>query len=171
MNGVCKRSLLDSYSIERSAVGDMVLRNAARMTEAAIARNPIVQDLRNTFVKFALGFPQIGHVMANTLSELNIGYPESPLSVAGAHHAYGAKPGARWPERLPADPGKSRFTAIGPADATADLVEKFPQLVQTAPAASADNLYLIRPDGYVGFAGGATDKAGAESYIRSLLKE
>jgi hypothetical protein len=58
--GVCKASLLDSYSVERSAVGDMVLRNAGRLTDAAILRNPILQGLRNTVVKFALGFPQLG---------------------------------------------------------------------------------------------------------------
>ena len=79
IKGIAKPSLLDSYSTERSAVGDMVLRNAGRMTEAAIARNPVIQSLRNTMVKFALSFPQIGHVMADTLSELNIAYPESPL--------------------------------------------------------------------------------------------
>ena len=83
VKGTAKRSLLDSYSPERSAVGDMVLRNAGRMTDAAITRNPLLQALRNTVVKMALSFPQLVHVMANTLSELNIAYPESPLSKAG----------------------------------------------------------------------------------------
>ena len=78
IGGVCKPTLLDSYSVERSAVGDMVLRNASRLTDAAIIRNPIVQDLRNTVVKFALGFPQLGHRVANLLAELDIGYPKSP---------------------------------------------------------------------------------------------
>ena len=60
IGGVCKPSLLDSFSVERSAVGDMVLRNAGRVTDAAIVRNPILQGIRNTVVKFALGFPQLG---------------------------------------------------------------------------------------------------------------
>lgn len=170
MNGICKPSLLDSYSTERSAVGDMVLRNAGAMTEAAIARNPIVQAVRNTFVKFALSFPQIGHIMANTLSELNIAYPNSPLSVAGAHHAHSTKPGLRWPEKLPADAARSRFTAIGPPDAIADLAAKFPKLVQAATASGHDarDLVLVRPDGYVGFAGTVADRAGAEAYLRAI---
>jgi hypothetical protein len=170
-NGLAKPSLLDSYSVERSAVGDMVLRNAGAMTEAAIARNPMVQGLRNTIVKFALGFPQIGHVMMNTMAELNIAYPNSPLSVAGAHHAHATKPGHRWPEPLPSDTSKSRFIAIGPADAVADLAAKFPQLVETAQSskrADPRDLILVRPDGYVGFAGAAADRAGAEAYLRSL---
>jgi 2-polyprenyl-6-methoxyphenol hydroxylase-like FAD-dependent oxidoreductase len=169
IGGVAKPSLLDSYSVERSAVGDMVLRNAGRMTDAAIVRNPVLQGIRNTVVKFALGFPQISHRVGDLLSELNIGYPNSPLTVEGAHRAHGTKPGARWPDRLPSDPGKARFTAIGPADVVADLAARFPQLVQAAPAsgrADAKDLSLVRPDGYVGFAGAGSDRTGAEAYLR-----
>ncbi len=171
MNGIARPSLLDSYSIERSAVGDMVLRNAGRMTEAAVARNPIVQGLRNTIVKFAAGFPQVCHVMAGTLAELNIAYPDSPLSVAGAHHAHGTKPGMRWPERLSVDTTRSRFIAIGPADVAAGLAARFPNLVEaaaTSKRADPRDLVLVRPDGYVGFAGAASDRAGAEAYLQGL---
>jgi hypothetical protein len=182
VGGVCRPSLLDSYSIERSAVGDQVLRNAGRMTEVAILRNPVAQGLRNAAVKFAFGFPQLSHAAANTLAELDIGYPESPLTVKGAHHAAGTKgdrtkgdrtkAGKRWPDRLPADAGKARFTAIGPADGVADLAAKFPRLVLAAPTtdkADGNDLILVRPDGYVGFAGSAADAAGAEAYLRTLL--
>ena len=151
----------------------MVLRNAGRLTDAAIVRNPILQGLRNTVVKFALGFPQLGHRVADLLAELNIGYPKSPLTVEGAHRASGTKAGARWPERLPADPGKARFTAMGPADAVSGLAAKFPKLVQAAPAsgrAGAQDLILVRPDGYVGFAGAASDRAGAEAYLQNLAR-
>jgi len=171
IKGIARPSLLDSYSTERSAVGEMVLRNAGRMTEAAIARNPIIQGLRNAMVNFALSFPQVGHIMADTLSELNIAYPASPLSVAGAHHAHGTKPGHRWPEPLAADTTKSRFLAIGPADAVADLVAKFPDLLEAASGAKradARDLVIVRPDGYVGFAAAASDRAGAETYLRAI---
>ena len=171
IGGVCKPTLLDSYSVERSAVGDMVLRNAGRLTDAAIVRNPIIQGLRNTVVKFALGFPQLGHRVANLLAELDIGYPKSPLTVAGAHHPSARKAGERWPERLPADPGRARFTAIGPADAVSALAAKFPKLVQAAAGrADARDLSLVRPDGYVGFAGAASDRAGAEAYLQNLAR-
>jgi 2-polyprenyl-6-methoxyphenol hydroxylase-like FAD-dependent oxidoreductase len=173
IGGVCKPALLDSYSVERSAVGDMVLRNASRLTDAAIVRNPIIQGLRNTVVKFALGFPQLGYRVANLLAELDIGYPKSPLTVAGAHHPSGRKAGERWPDRLPADPGKARFTAIGPADAVAALAAKFPKLVQAAPASGQTDgrdLSLVRPDGYVGFAGAASDRAGADAYLQNLAR-
>ncbi len=48
IEGSAQPSLLDSYSPERSAVGDRVLKNAGRLTEAAILRNPVLQGIRNT---------------------------------------------------------------------------------------------------------------------------
>src|SRR5262245_22910697 len=130
IGGVAKPALLDSYSVERSAVGEMVLRNAGRLTDMAIMRNPALQALPNTVVKVALGFPEVRHLMSDTMSELNIGYPESPLTVSGTHGAHSTKAGNRWPERLPADPGKARFTALGAADGVKALSAKFPKLVQ-----------------------------------------
>jgi hypothetical protein len=90
------------------------------------------------------------------------------LTVESAHRPRGPTPGARWPDRLPPDPGKARFTAIGPADVVADLAAKFPRLVQVASVAGAVDLRLIRPDGYVGFAGAVSDRASAEAYLRAL---
>jgi len=72
--------LLDSYSSERSAVGDEVLRNAGAMTRVATLRQPTAQHLRNALVPVfaALGFVQAK--MRETLSELAIHYRQSPLS-------------------------------------------------------------------------------------------
>ena len=168
IRGVCKPALLDSYSIERSAVGDMVLSNASRLTDMAVLRNPLLQTLRNTVVKFASGFPQVAHIVADTLSELNIGYPKSPSSVTSGH-PHETTAGARWPDRLPGDASKAHFTAVGPSDTTAALAAKFPQLVQ-AGGAKATDLSLIRPDGYVGFAGAASDRSAAEAYLQNLAR-
>src|SRR5262249_35656970 len=48
--GRARPSLLDSYTPERSAVGEMVLRNATQLTRVALLRNPIGQFLRNQLV-------------------------------------------------------------------------------------------------------------------------
>lgn len=171
IEGGAQPSLLDSYSPERSAVGNRVLRNAGRLTEAAIIRNPVLQGIRNTVGKFATGFPFVQHKIANQLSELDIGYPESPLTVKNGHVASGPKSGERWPDRLPAGAAGARFTVLGPADVVAALAAKFPKLVLAAPAKDpthAAALRLIRPDGYVGFAGSARDQSKAEAYLAAL---
>jgi 2-polyprenyl-6-methoxyphenol hydroxylase-like FAD-dependent oxidoreductase len=166
IEGSARAALLDSYSPERTAVGDRVLSNASRLTEAATLRNPVLQGIRNTVAKFATGFPMIQHKMANQLAEMDIGYPESPLTVKNGHVASGPKSGERWPDRLPAGAAGAKFTALGPAEIVAVLSAKFPKLVLPAPAKDpthATALRLIRPDGYVGFAGSAKDQSKAEA--------
>ena len=174
IKGNAKPSLLDSYSPERTAVGDRVLRNAGRLTEAATLRNPLLQGIRNTLAKFATGFPVVQHKMANQLAEMDIGYPESPLTAHHGHVGTGPKAGERWPDKLPAGPRGARFLAFGPPDAAAALAAKFPQLVVAASEhdpGHATALRLIRPDGYVGFAGSAKEQAHAEAYLAGLATD
>ena len=171
IEGAAKPALLDSYSRERSAVGDLVLKNAGRLTELATLRNPLLQDIRNTVLRFAAGFPQIRHKVADQLGEMDIGYPDSPLTAASGPVANGPKAGERWPHRLAEGPGGCRFTALGLPDPVAGLAAKFPNLVTMGPACDpidAKTLRLIRPDGYVGFAGGPQDTARAEAYLAAL---
>jgi 2-polyprenyl-6-methoxyphenol hydroxylase-like FAD-dependent oxidoreductase len=169
--GNAKPTLLDSYSPERSAVGDRVLRNAGRLTEAAIMRNPIGQTVRNAVARFALSFPYIQHRVANMLTELDIGYPESPLSINGDHHPDGPKPGERWPDKLNTSDNGAKFTAVGPGEVVDTLAAAHPTLVVAMRATElspASPLRLIRPDGYVGFAGTVADQALARAYLAAL---
>jgi len=171
IEGAAKPSLLDSYSPERSAVGDRVLKNAGRLTEAATLSNPLLQDVRNAVVRFAATFPHFQHKVADQLAEMDIGYPDSPLTAGNGHGASEPGSGERWPHRLPEGAGGAKFTALGPADLVAGLAAKFPKLVVAAPAgdpAHATALRLIRPDGYVGFAGSSRDTLRAEAYLASL---
>jgi len=169
IKGSARPGLLDSYSPERTAVGERVLRNAGRLTELATLRNPVLQGIRNTVARFATGFPFVQHKMANQLTEMDIGYPESPLTVRDGDAGHGPKAGERWSGKLPAGAGGMKFVAAGPADVTAALAAKFPQLVIAAGATGAhDGLRLIRPDGYVGFAGAGRDSLHAEAYLATL---
>jgi hypothetical protein len=174
IKGGAKPSLLDSYSPERTAVGDRVLRNAGRLTEAATLRNPVLQGIRNTVAKFATGFPVVQHRMANQLSEMDIGYPESPLTAHHGHTGIGPKAGERWPDKLPTGPRGAKFLAMGAPDSAAALAAKFPQLVVAATEHDPGHvtaLRLIRPDGYVGFAGSAKDHLHAEAYLAGLAAD
>jgi 2-polyprenyl-6-methoxyphenol hydroxylase-like FAD-dependent oxidoreductase len=169
ISGRAAPTLLDSYSPERSAIGDRVLRNAGRLTEAAVMRNPILQDVRNTIVRFATGFAAIQHKVADQLTEMDIGYPESPLSVTGHHLPHGAAVGERWAKPVGAGSQAAKFTAIGPADDVAALAKKYPGLVVAQADAAPDHaLRLVRPDGYVGFAGTSADLHRADAYLATI---
>ena len=172
IGGVCKPSLLDSYSVERSAVGDMVLRNAGRLTDAAVVRNPILQGLRNTVVKFALGFPQLESPRGRPAVGAQHRLSQESLDGRGrASRRTAPRPACAGRIACRRTPARRASPPSGPADVAAELAAKFPKLVQAAPAAGradAQDLILVRPDGYVGFAGAAADRAGAEAYLQAL---
>lgn len=72
--------LLQSYSSERSAVGDQVLRNAERFTTVATLDNPIAQSLRNHIAPILGSFQFVQDKIRDEWFELSINYRHSALS-------------------------------------------------------------------------------------------
>ena len=228
--GRARDSLLDTYSSERSAVGEAVLRNAGNMTRMATMRNPIAQQLRRRLVPLIASLEFVQSRFKATLAELSIEYGSSPLS--GEHrglsaHAWllggGVAPGGRaldaevgdartgTPTSLfaalrgtrhvllllsGADPDAARIAKL--LDASRTITRRFgdtivPLLVVAAAAAPADvpaslrvlldpelalhrryaagveTLYVVRPDGYVGFRSQPVDAASACAHLERYL--
>lgn len=169
LRGEAVPTLLDSYSPERNAVGETVLRNAGRLTALATLANPAAQAVRNRALRWLLGLHAVRRRMAATMSEIEIGYPGSPLSV-------GAGAGRRWrpedsdgpPPGAGADPRFVLYAAD--AEGGAALAARYPGLVQPVPRRNPmpGRLHLVRPDGYVGFAAGAADAEAAEHYLKEI---
>jgi FAD binding domain-containing protein len=167
--------LLDSYSPERTAVGNMVLRNATRLTDMGTLQNPVAQVARNLAMRFLFGFHAVRDRLATTMSEIEIAYANSPLS-KGKHA------GDRWaPEHYDGPPPGSgsepRFVLYtADAEKGAALASRFPSLLEPAPR-KPDHPYLllliVRPDGYIGFSSGDADWGDidwseAERYLQRL---
>lgn len=169
VQGQARRILLDSYSPERNAVGNMVLRNAGRMTDLATLSNPLAQGVRNLALRFMLGFHAVGDKLAAGMSEVEIAYADSPLS-----HGPGA--GERWDPAHDDGPapgsGPVPLFLLYAADTgrAAALASRFPGLVDPAPRSPFDaaRLTLVRPDGYVGFSGGSEAWDEADAYLSRL---
>jgi 2-polyprenyl-6-methoxyphenol hydroxylase-like FAD-dependent oxidoreductase len=92
--------LLDSYARERGAVGEMVLRNAGRLTRFAMLRNPVAQFLRNRIFSLVFRLPSVRRNFAMYLTELAVHYPHSPLNGSDDGTAWkrGVRPGDRLPD-------------------------------------------------------------------------
>jgi 2-polyprenyl-6-methoxyphenol hydroxylase-like FAD-dependent oxidoreductase len=177
-HGTCApEPLLGSYSIERSAVGDEVLKNAGRLTEVAILRGELKQSIRNHLISLIFGLSPARRVAADTLSELSIGYPKSPLSVDVGHHHGGPAAGARAPirsnngEQAIGAGDQPRFALCSePNEEASRLIARYPQLLEPSVRKPYEDggLWLVRPDGYIGFAAKANAWDEAAKYLDEI---
>jgi 2-polyprenyl-6-methoxyphenol hydroxylase-like FAD-dependent oxidoreductase len=168
IRGVCGEHLLNSYSPERSGVGDAVLKAAGRLTGIGTMHNPVAQTIRNIVGHAMLGLAPVQHAVAAQMSEVTIGYPKSPLN--GSSLSPGPKPGERVAPvagQTPVGSGSAPQFALF-ANETPEvvaLVKKFETLLdpEVRPPLSANGIWLVRPDGYVACA--AKDAAGISEYL------
>jgi 2-polyprenyl-6-methoxyphenol hydroxylase-like FAD-dependent oxidoreductase len=163
-------ALLASYSPERSAVGEQVLKQAGMLTAIGVMRNPVAQTVRNFVGGLALGLAPVRRAMADNLTEITIGYPKSPLN--GSHGAGGPAPGERVPPvagQTPVGAGdRPKFALFADAGADVDdLIAEHADLLEAAPRPPLETggAWLVRPDGYVA----ASAKAGDEKSLAKHL--
>jgi hypothetical protein len=153
--GLCDDALLDSYSAERSEIGEEVLKSSARLTAVGTLSNPLAEELRNIVGRFAFGLASVQRAFADKLSQVSVGYPDSPLN-EGSFHGHGPKPG----ERVVPVAGEAPFGAgdlprfallAQPSRAVSELAARFPALLEidVRPPADSSGVWLVRPDGYV----------------------
>jgi len=161
--------LLDSFSSERSKVGDEVLKTAGRLTAVGTTKSPIAQAVRNVVGHVMLGLSPVQHTFADTMTQVSIEYPDSPINgptLSGS----GPKPGQRVvpaigqvPPGSNAMPLFALFAEQNPA--IAELTEKFKRLIDHTirPSLNGKGIWLVRPDGYV--ACSASDVNVIASYL------
>ena len=174
VRGTCDERLLDSYSPERSAIGDEVLKAAGRLTAVGTLKNPVAQTVRNLVGHVMLGLGPVQHAIAATMTEVTIGYPRSPLNgpaLAGA----GPKPGERVVPIAGQAPvgsgGTPRFALFAEKNATtAELARRFERLLDPdiRPPFHEGGIWLARPDGYV--ACSSRDADAVASYLEGLVR-
>ena len=175
--GLCRpEPLLSSYSLERSPIAKLILEFTGKATAGALLQGGLKQYIRNHVASLVLGFSPVMHTMANVLSEITIGYSDSPLN-APTHHAHDSlKPGKRAPIRQnepPVGSGDSpRFALFAASsDMPANLPQKYSGLLETTPRTpfSSDSLSLVRPDGYVALSTKKGDWTAVEAYLNRYL--
>jgi hypothetical protein len=125
------------------------------LTTVGTMKNPVAQTLRNLVGHVVLGLSPLQHTVADTMTEVAIGYPKSPLNgpcLAGAD----PKPGQRvgpLAGQVPVGAGRAPRFALFAANntATTDLVERFPGLLDrdVRPPFNDVGIWLVRPDGYL----------------------
>jgi 2-polyprenyl-6-methoxyphenol hydroxylase-like FAD-dependent oxidoreductase len=174
IHGAGGEALLDTYSPERSGVGDEVLRNTSRLTTIGTLSNPVAEELRNIVGRFALGFAPVRHAMVDQLSQVSVGYPNSPMNTSG-HGSFHPAPGHRMGPIAGAPSfgagAEPRFTLLAsPSPAVANVLSSFPNLLDAALGAPPDakGVWLIRPDGYVAATAPAADLSSISHVLERI---
>jgi 2-polyprenyl-6-methoxyphenol hydroxylase-like FAD-dependent oxidoreductase len=174
IHGTCGEALLDTYSPERSGVGNEVLKNTSRLTAIGTLHNPIAEELRNIVGRFALGLAPVQHAVVDNMSQVSVGYPESPMN-GRRHGSFHPAPGQRMAPISGAPPfgagSEPRFTVLAlPSPAVAGVLSSFPKLLNEAPGAPPDakGVWLIRPDGYVAATAPAADLSSISDVLSRI---
>ena len=99
--------------------------------------------------------------MANTLAELSVGYPDSPLNGGGGDGARRPRLGERAPVaggHSPVGAGNTpRFALFAePSETAAAVIGRHRELLEPTchPPFDGQGMWLVRPDGYVATASG-----------------
>ena len=169
--------LLNSYSAERGPVAAAVLRGTGLLTRMATVDNALLRGMRDHIMHALFGFRYVQHALVESVTELAVAYPHSPLNGARRFSDM-PKPGERAPiaagERPVSNGPEPRFVLYADGGANAEqLIACYPDLVEpdARPRLAEDSIALVRPDGYVGFVGRYNEWAAADAWLASLVWE
>ncbi len=167
--------LLDSYSAERSEIGAQVLKAAGRLTAVAVMKNHAAQSVRNLIGRLMLGFAPVRRAVVETMTEVSIGYSDTPLNGRPVSGLAGPEPGERMRPvegQIAVGAGDvPRFALFAePNDAAAGLLRDHAGILDPAlrPPPAAGGMWLVRPDGYVGCVARRGDGAAMGAYLGAI---
>jgi len=182
--------LLDSYNEERGKVGEELLRGTARGLRLATASNLLLGWVRDFLIHRATQFQMIQTAMGRTISEVSISYRGSSIvrtqGVNGPLHVGDRMPDAvcketghtllealREPKHLlitlddsfsEITKGLRQITTVALNSRSREWTPSIERLLGTGP-----KIYLVRPDGYIGFAGKSADALRKYAHEVGLL--
>jgi 2-polyprenyl-6-methoxyphenol hydroxylase-like FAD-dependent oxidoreductase len=174
-------ALLDTYEAERIPFARSLVNTTDRVFEAVVGRGVFSRLVRSVFAPFilplVLRFAVARRAQFRLVSQTRIAYRESPLSDGSVGKIHAG-------DRLPWVEGADNFGPLTSLDWQVHVYGTAPALLRTfaagvgapvhewpwTPAAGRaglerDALYLVRPDGHIGFARRAADVEALRAYL------
>ncbi|MFK8843727.1 FAD-dependent monooxygenase [Streptomyces sp. Ac-502] len=154
VHGWAPKDLLDTYHAERHPVGAAVLRNVraqSLLMDWAGTRDPEVLAARELFTAMAQ-LPEVQHHLADLMSGMAIRYP-MPGTETHPHVGRPAPDLDLGPARVHELLRSGRGILLDPADTFAKVADAWSDRVDRVGQGADTEPMLIRPDGYVCWAG------------------
>ncbi|MFC4506215.1 MULTISPECIES: FAD-dependent monooxygenase [Streptomyces] len=186
--GAAPQELLETYEAERAPVGRRVLRFTDRAFTIATSRNPVLRlarvQLAPRIAPLALRASGLRNRVFRTVSELDIHYRRSPVSVGSRAFRNGPRAGDRLPD-LPhglqsrtAGPGCHLLLTgphhLWPDQRIAPVICGREDLI-SVHRLGAESPWpdvaqgLVRPDGYLGYVARGLQLEGLHAYLNRWL--
>jgi 2-polyprenyl-6-methoxyphenol hydroxylase-like FAD-dependent oxidoreductase len=170
--------LLDSYNEERGRVGEQLLRGTARGLKLATVSNYLLERLRDFIIHHATRLQRVQTAMGRVISEVSINYRGS--SIVRTQGSIGPlRAGDRMPDATCKATGQTLLAALREprhllitVDQCVPKITKDLSQVTTVAIQSRSHewtpsieqllgpgpkIYLVRPDGYIGFSGTSSE--------------
>ncbi len=196
--GKASPSLLDSYEFERKVVGKALLRGTEKITDLIFLHSKLLIILRNFILCQITKFASIRHRIISNISQIAIHYPTSEWVVERAKGAPGILAGYRGRDaKLFSQNQSTSLFALWQKsknmkilvikekkgmDAFISSLERIEGVeVYILPDAFEDRdkeierrygmnlIYVIRPDGYIGYRGLLNDQDSLKDYLKNLI--
>lgn len=182
--------LLESYNEERGKVGQQLLRGTARGLTLATASNLIVGRMRDLVIHCATRFEMVQTAMGRTISEVSINYRGSSIVRTQGVNAT-LRAGDRMPDAVCNETGQTllatlrepRHLLITVDHSVPEITTGLKQITTVALKSRSHEwtpsierllgvgprIYLVRPDGYIGFAGTSVEALRRYAHEVGLL--
>jgi hypothetical protein len=191
LRGLGGEALLDSYHDERWPISQRLLTFTDRLFSVGASANPWIIGLRNFFLPRlapqVVGEPKLRTMLFRFVSQLGVRYRKSPMIDQQGRFAAGPHPGDRAPD-APLE-GGTLFARLAqshhqllvfggdPPRLPAGLPPLVTHRIDDGARVAFERygveksaLYLVRPDGYIGFRAPALDGAPLVDHLRRLAR-
>jgi 2-polyprenyl-6-methoxyphenol hydroxylase-like FAD-dependent oxidoreductase len=184
--------LLDTYGAERGPVAADVLALTHALVKLGTMTHPLHRALRNAIVPVAGRLTPVQRRAVRRISHIHVAYPSSALTCPGRRR-HGLRPGERAPDlEVTGNEGKTRLYQVlrhgrhvlmlsSPGASgdmqrrmrlwqnQIDVVTQANSRTARLGAGPAENVYLLRPDGYVALRGSVTSPDNLLHYLHRLF--
>ena len=155
LTGRAPDTILDSYAAERRPAAQQVLAFTDNMMRFALETSPVRRTMRRAMLPL-LRVPRMRRRLANRISQLSIGYQDSPMTRPGKIAGL-PEPGARMPN-VALHSGLTLHEAL-----------RGGEHVRVGPGDGLRGWVLVRPDGYVAAVASADDPGPIDRHLSTVL--